>query len=260
MPIRKDLLSFWWFQNQKIGGMAQPGFNRLSGGHPEALTARESLLRNWIAKLPRERVPLSNLEQYLAWWGEVVVPFLDLPRDDFERDAEELLDRQGFESALARVNSKEGIVSNARWDDSGEQPHLEIQIDSARVGTELDILLQHGISVLVSMTENAPHPAVLASDLEIHHLPVEDTTPPTRDQAEAFARILDQADSHERRLVVHCMAGIGRTTTILVAGHLLRGRRLGEMIGAVAVANPDYLAQGSQWDFLQALAKELDLH
>jgi protein-tyrosine phosphatase len=190
----------------------------------------------------------------------VVVPFLDLDRGEFKRDSEELLDREGFANALARVNRKAEIVSSVRWDDSEEQPHVEVEIDASRIRAELDVLQRHDISVLVSMTENAPHAAVLESGLEVHHFPVDDTTPPARAQAEAFARVLDRAHAKQQRVVVHCMAGIGRTTTIIVAGHLLRGRRLGEMIDHVAIANPDYRTHGSQWTFLQELASELGLH
>jgi protein-tyrosine phosphatase len=190
----------------------------------------------------------------------VVVHFLDLPRSEFARDAEALLDRRGFESALASMNGKAEIVSSTRWDDTGEHPHVEVEIAAPRIHAEIDLLQRHDFSVLVCMTENGPHPTVQRSDLEVHHLPVEDTTPPTRAQAETFANILDRANAKNQRMVVHCMAGIGRTTTIIVAGHLLRGARLGEMIDELAVSNPDYRTKGSQWSFLQDLAEELGLH
>jgi protein tyrosine phosphatase (PTP) superfamily phosphohydrolase (DUF442 family) len=96
------------------------------------------------------------------------------------------------------------------------------------------------------------------SGLEVHHLPVDDTTPPGRDQAEAFAAVLDRVYRDGQQMVVHCMAGVGRTTTIIVAGHLLHGDRLGVIAGEVQIANPSYRAQGSQWAFLEALADELE--
>ena len=256
VPIRREILGFWWFREPCVGGMAQPGFNRLATTHPETFSARENLLRNWLAKLPRSRVPLSHLEDYLSWWGDVVVPFLDLPRTEFESDAAELLDRRGFEVALERVNRKAGIVSSARWQGE-DDPHLEVEIAPDRVRAEIEILERHDFSVLVSMVEGAPHPAVLDSSLEVHHFPVDDTTPPDRGQAEAFAEVLDRVYRDGERMVVHCMAGIGRTTTIIVAGHLLRGGRLAAIADEVKVANPAYLAQGSQWAFLEELAGEL---
>jgi predicted protein tyrosine phosphatase len=257
MAIRREILGFWWFREHCVGGMAQPGFNRLATTYPETFSAQENLLRNFLAKLAHSRVPLSHLEDYLAWWGDVVVPFLDLPRAEFERDAAELLDRRGFEVALERVNRKAGIVSQARWV-GGDDPHLEVEIAPERVRAEIDILERHDFSVLVSMVETPPHPVVQDSGLEVHHLPVDDTTPPRRDQAEAFAEVLDRVYRDEQRMVVHCMAGIGRTATIIVAGHLLRGGRLGPMAEELRIANPSYLTRGDQWAFLQDLAAELD--
>ena len=60
MPIRSEILGFWWFREQQIGGMAQPGFNRIAPDYRETFTMRENLLRNFIAKLTSPRVPIAG--------------------------------------------------------------------------------------------------------------------------------------------------------------------------------------------------------
>lgn len=257
MPIREELRTFWWFRDQRIGGMAQPGFNQLAREAALDLSNEDRLVLNWISRAPTGRIPVSDLDAYLTWWRDIVVPFLDLPLDEFERSRSTLLDRSGLLNALDRVNHKTGILSDARWSDGDD--HLEIRLDDRRIRHEIDTLERHGISVLAAMTEGGPHPVVHDSALDVHHFPVDDTRPPAREQVEAFASVLDQVYTRDQRMVVHCMAGIGRTTTILLAGHLLRGERLASMKKELETTNPRFLAKGSQWTFIEALAEELGL-
>ena len=46
-------------------------------------------------------------------------------------------------------------------------------------------------------------------------MPVEDITPPSRDQVYTFAETLCTALAADKTVVTHCLAGIGRTTTML---------------------------------------------
>lgn len=114
----------------------------------------------------------------------------------------------------------------------------------------------HGFSTLVSLLEVTPHPVVVASGLEIHHLPVDDTRPPTKDQVLAFADVLEDVYANDKRLVVHCMAGVGRTSTMLMAGHMLRGETLPELRRELGTTNPDYQFRGKQTVFLEIIAEE----
>ena len=47
MPIRRQLRSFWWFLEGRVGGMGRPGFNQC---HWFELSFEEGLLLSWLGK------------------------------------------------------------------------------------------------------------------------------------------------------------------------------------------------------------------
>ena len=49
--------------------------------------------------------------------------------------------------------------------------------------------------------------------------------------------------------MTHCLAGIGRTTTMLMAAYLVQGYALQDLAAWVRVRNPHYLFHGSQMTF-----------
>ena len=53
--------------------------------------------------------------------------------------------------------------------------------------------------------------------------------------------------------------GIGRTSTMLMAGHLVRGETLPDLRRELATTNPDYQFRGKQTAFLKAFAEEFGL-
>jgi atypical dual specificity phosphatase len=91
-----------------------------------------------------------------------------------------------------------------------------------RLGPELDWLRTQGIGAILTLTETPLDSVILAAhDFEVLHLPVVDLTPPNPDQlAEALA-FIDRQRAADRPVVVHCLAGQGRTGTVLAA-YLIR--------------------------------------
>ena len=53
----------------RIGGMAQPGFNRLQDS---PLSLDEDLVRIFVAKLDGTRFSLGQFSRYLDWWRHTV--------------------------------------------------------------------------------------------------------------------------------------------------------------------------------------------
>jgi protein-tyrosine phosphatase len=58
-------------------------------------------------------------------------------------------------------------------------------------------------------------------------------------------------------VVTHCLAGIGRTTTMLIAAYLVHGYSLQELTAWIRVCNPHFTFRGSQMDFLKELAEDI---
>jgi protein-tyrosine phosphatase len=88
-------------------------------------------------------------------------------------------------------------------------------------------------------------------------VPVEDTTPPSRDQVYTFAETLFTALAADKTVVTHCLAGIGRTTTMLIAAYLVHGYALQDLTAWIRVRNPHFAFRGSQMAFLQELAEDI---
>ncbi len=250
MAHRKPFPTFWWYRDGSVAGMARPGFNRFDWQH---LSMAEAALLSWIGKVDSSRVTLSDLSDHLDWYLSSVGIFDDAPAEERERQLRPLLRVETLLDRISALNEKTEALTDFGWD--GDALHLDFNDELKR--REVASLRACGIEILVSLVESPPDDVVVNGGLEVHHLPIDDLTPPSRDQVRTFASLLERAETEKRGLVAHCLAGIGRTSTILMAGHLMRGHGLGEVRREVEERNPRYGFAGRQWEFLQALSREV---
>ena len=75
MPIRRQLRSFWWFLEGRVGGMGRPGFNQC---HWFELSFEEGLLLSWLGKQHLPAPALAHLWSYLDNYGPKVAMFYEL--------------------------------------------------------------------------------------------------------------------------------------------------------------------------------------
>ena len=186
-----------------------------------------------------------------------VAPFYDLTKGNIQYHLQPLRNPTTLITILDKLNNKTRIFHNIEWIDTMSQPRLRLERDIQRLQQEMELLKQHGISVLISLIEQPFDHTLLKQYFTVHHLPIEDVSPPTHDQVYAFVELLNAAFSAGANIAIHCLAGLGRTTTMLMAAHLVQGYSLHDLTTWVRRQNPHFLFLGSQATFVYELAAHL---
>lgn len=118
-------------------------------------------------------------------------------------------------------------------------PAYEPGGDQEDLYESLRFLRQQGIGAIVSLTESSPDPAVL-EECGFEHLwtPVADMIPPSIDDITQFVYFVDSAAHGELGVGVHCLAGLGRTGTMLACYLVSKGDEASEAIARVRRERP----------------------
>jgi len=84
----------------------------------------------------------------------------------------------------------------------------------------LDWLARAGVSVLINLTDYGYEDA----RFRIHGIPVPDGAAPAEAQILGFCRLVDSELDRQRTIYVHCVAGCGRTGTMMACYLVYRDR------------------------------------
>jgi atypical dual specificity phosphatase len=121
----------------------------------------------------------------------------------------------------------------------------------ADLGLDLAYLAKQGIRHIVTLTED-PLPLPHNSFFTAHHFPIRDFGAPQVSQVESFCEIVDEAERRHEGVMVHCLAGIGRTGTFLAAYLMWRSGWLAPAaIAFLREIRPEYVQSRSQEEFLE---------
>jgi atypical dual specificity phosphatase len=131
----------------------------------------------------------------------------------------------------------------------------------AQAALEVDLawLRERGIAAVLSLTEAPLEAEALAHhELEALHLPIADMTAPTPEQLEHALGFVDRQRALGRAVVVHCLAGQGRTGTVLAAYLIRGGMSPEEALGALRAVCPGAVENAAQERALHAFAARRD--
>lgn len=151
----------------------------------------------------------------------------------------------------ARVDREAVLPPNFGWLTPGRVagmacPRLE----------ELPALLREGIGAVLSLTTR-PIPADgVAPGLVVRHEPVPDFAPPSPAQLRAIVAWIRAQLEAGRPVAVHCMAGMGRTGTVLAAWRVSEGAPAAAAIAEVRRQRPGSIETTEQEDAVHAFARD----
>lgn len=104
---------------------------------------------------------------------------------------------------------------------------------------ELKGLRAEGVDILVTLTEESlPRSWIDGAGLMGVHVPIPDMDAPRLDQIEQVMSVIEKARNSKMGVAVHCLAGMGRTGTMLAAYLVGQGRTSKEAIRRVRELRP----------------------
>jgi len=112
---------------------------------------------------------------------------------------------------------------------------------------EFEFLKENGIDAIVSLSELPLHKSIIEEfGFETKHIPITDLTSPTQEQIEEFIIFVNKIISAQRKVVVHCDAGIGRTGTMLACYLVNKGCSARDAILEVREKRPGSIETAEQ--------------
>jgi atypical dual specificity phosphatase len=121
---------------------------------------------------------------------------------------------------------------------------------------QLAWLREQGVDILITLTEEPlPRTWVDAAGLMSVHVPIADMDVPATDQLEQVMGVIDKAKAGGMGVAVHCLAGRGRTGTVLAAYFVHRGLSAREAIQKVRDLRPGSIEVPEQEDAIRAFER-----
>src|SRR4051794_11844784 len=121
---------------------------------------------------------------------------------------------------------------------------------------QLAWLRGQGVDILITLTEEPlPRTWVDGAGLLSVHVPIADMDVPAVDQIDQVMTVIDKAKAAGMGVAIHCLAGRGRTGTILAAYFVHRGLSAREAIQKVRDLRPGSIEVPEEEDAIRAFER-----
>ena len=123
---------------------------------------------------------------------------------------------------------------------------------------EIEFFKDAGIDVIITLMERPlAQPLIEEFGFEYHHFPIRDFSAPTQKQIKEFVKAVDSAREAGKKVVVHCLAGHGRTGTMIACYLVSRGRSSNQAIAETRDLRPGSIETYSQERAIHQYARSL---
>lgn len=230
--------------------MARPGFN---GSHWLNLPFEEALVFGWLGQRISSTQKISSLRKQISDDGLKIASFHDVDETSFRRIQKNFEETSYVVKVLDKLIEKTNCIEHFEIADD----EIAFKLSQARLKWEIDFLKKRNIQTVVTLTENHNQKEDLQDHFDLHHLAIKDLNAPQFEQALELAEIIRKSQASKKGVVVHCMAGIGRTSTMIIAAHLVLGEKLEVIRSLLEKQNPTFKLTESQTAFVQSVADRM---
>jgi protein tyrosine phosphatase len=192
---------------------------------------------------------LADLRSHAGPYSKKISRFYAHPESSNEseiRVASELQAAESVRQVVNRIQSKLGLFEVCKL----VNDTLEVRLSRKLVESEARFLKSNGVQKIIGLTEKDLASQYWGNDFEIQHLPIEDVGAPTLALVD---RVAHEFAKSRGPIALHCLAGLGRTSTVILAAYRRLGENLDSLLAEIRATNPTFVLAGDQEQFLRSL-------